>query len=456
MKSFGAGLIAFVWLWMAAPQAQASYPEGVCDPNPEKSLAAAAEFHEFAERELYQARSIEREDQAAAELDRLAGLYVSARSDSALIIYAWNEADICLFFWLNSGPARPLRELRREVRGMGSGLVPYINVRLPNARRSLIDNIDALRNTIFAWTSSAQRAPRKRGVIVAEAAPMAPAISLDEASRAVAEILFPPEIRAELARTRSLTIVPVGPISTVPIAMLEPLDDGRASIELFPVNIISKLEDLKTIGYVWAPGISSALIFGNPTTRDDEWEFPDLPYAEREAHLAFALFGGRLALKKEATVELFQRTAPEANLIVIAAHGIADLQDPIEKSFLALSDGRLTPRRIQAQRYRGTPVVVLSACQSGLGRAMDAGIMGIARSFQVMGAANTIMSLWNVDDEATMYLMGSFYRKLANWGPGDALRQAMLEARLRYPEPAKWAAFLVFGDPVVAWAAGHR
>ena len=122
----------------------------------------------------------------------------------------------------------------------------------------------------------------------------------------------------------------------------------------------------------------------------------------------------------------------------------------MEKSFLALSDGRLTPRAIQSLRYRSAPVVVLSACQSGLGRAVDAGIMGLARAFQVKGASNTIMSLWNVDDEATMYLMGIFYSNLAERGPGEALRLAVLDARRRYPEPAKWAAFLTFGNPVIA------
>jgi CHAT domain-containing protein len=262
--------------------------------------------------------------------------------------------------------------------------------------------------------------------------------------------LFPPEIKAELAETAGLTIVPVGAISTVPLAMLDPLGDGRAAIDLFTINIISKLDDLKSIGFGWSPGFSAPLILGNPVTRDEEWEFPSLPGAEREARLAHALFGGRLAMGEEATVELFGKAAPGADLIVIAAHGIADLENPIEKSFLALSDGRLTPRKIQAEPYGGAPIVVLSACQSGLGRAMDAGIMGIARSFQVMGAANTIMSLWNVDDEATVFLMSNFYRRLGDLGPNDALRQAILETRQRYAEPAKWAAFLVFGNPVIS------
>ncbi|MBL8908928.1 MAG: CHAT domain-containing protein [Rhizobiales bacterium] len=448
MNLMAVALIAIA-LWCAISNAHAAYPERTCDPDAKYALAAAAEFHELAERELYQARGIDREDQVAAELDRLARLYVLARARSALVIYAWNDTDFCLFLWLNRGPSTPFNGLRRmQEAGDIDHSVFHNFVRLPGARRGLLENIDALRDTIFAWTSGSARSPRKRGVLVAEA-PVAPGQSLAQASHDVARTLFPPDIKAELADAAGLTIVPVGPISTVPLAMLEPLDDGRAAIELFTINIISKLDDLKSIGFGWAPGFSAPLIFGNPVTHDAEWEFPELPGAEREARLAHALFGGRLAMGEEATVELFGKAAPGADLIIIAAHGIADAENPIEKSFLALSDGRLTPRKIQAQPYRGTPIVVLSACQSGLGRAMDAGIMGIARSFQVMGAANTIMSLWNVDDEATMFLMSGFYRRLADLGPNSALRQAILDTRQRYPEPAKWAAFLVFGNPVV-------
>ena len=219
------------------------------------ALAAAAEFHELAERELYAARGIARKDQIAAELDRLAGLYVSARANAALIIYAWNETDVCRFLWLNSGPAQPLRDLQDEAaRGDQPGLVSPLFVRMPNVRSHLHENIDALRETILSWSAGSQRGPRKRGVIVAEA-PMDPAISPKQASRFVADTLFPPEIRAALARANSLTIVPVGPIATVPIAMLEPLGDGRAAIELFPINIISKLEDLKSIGFSWGTRI---------------------------------------------------------------------------------------------------------------------------------------------------------------------------------------------------------
>src|SRR5690606_12421612 len=114
--------------------------------------------------------------------------------------------------------------------------------------------------------------PRKRGVLVAEA-PVVPGSSLAQAASDVARTLFPPEIEAELADTAGLTIVPVGAISTVPLAMLEPLGDGRAAIDLFTINIISKLDDLKAIGFGWAPGFSAPLILGNPVTHDEEWEF---------------------------------------------------------------------------------------------------------------------------------------------------------------------------------------
>lgn len=77
----------------------------------------------------------------------------------------------------------------------------------------------------------------------------------------------------------------------------------------------------------------------------------------------------------------------------------------------------------------------------------DAGIVGLARAFQLAGAKDVVMSLWSVDDEATRDLMTLFmHESAANWGdPADALREAMLAVRRQHPAPAKWASFVVFG-----------
>jgi hypothetical protein len=429
--------VAVASTWLPFAQGQA-LDAGFCDPDKAIALSRAAVFHELAEREMYQQRGLPREDQNAVDFDELAKRFVSAKRHSALLVYTWSPTDICLFAWFS------------DTEKSNSGTTDLIYVRLPNARQRLLRGTDELRALVSTWRFASSRAPRSRGFEQVDE-PALPARLIDEVALDMSDTLFPPEIRDDLARVDTLSIMPVGPISTIPLAMLQPLGDGRISAELFSVNILSKIDDLRIRGYAWSAGFAAPLVFGNPSPNDPEWEFPDLPAAQKEAETVHQLFGGELFVGKAATSVQFQRFAPLSDLIVIAAHGIADLENPIERSFLALTDARLTPRMIQAQKLRSSPIVVLSACQSGLGRALDAGIIGIARSFQVMGAANTVMSLWNVDDKATEYLMDVFYGELPKWGPAEALRRAVLHTRQHYPDPSKWAAFLTFGAPTVKW-----
>jgi CHAT domain-containing protein len=74
-------------------------------------------------------------------------------------------------------------------------------------------------------------------------------------------------------------------------------------------------------------------------------------------------------------------------------------------------------------------LVVLSACQTGLGRQLDAGIAGLARAFQLAGAARVVMSLWSVHDDSTAELMADFISRLREEPPAEALRLSMLQMR---------------------------
>lgn len=125
----------------------------------------------------------------------------------------------------------------------------------------------------------------------------------------------------------------------------------------------------------------------------------------------------------------------------------------MDNSFLALTGGRLTARRIQDLYLERMPIVVLSACQSALGGPLEAGIIGVARSFMIAGAINVVASLWNVEDEATSWIMTRFARLLASSPPGDALRRAQIEARERWPSPRVWAAFIAYGPRIVTLPA---
>lgn len=95
-------------------------------------------------------------------------------------------------------------------------------------------------------------------------------------------------------------------------------------------------------------------------------------------------------------------------------------------------------------------IAVLSACQTGLGQVHDAGIIGLARAFQIAGVPRVVMSLWSVDDAATSELMQAFVEHLKqdnNISPAEALRKAMLKVRTQRPAPSQWESFVLFGTP---------
>ena len=117
-----------------------------------------------------------------------------------------------------------------------------------------------------------------------------------------------------------------------------------------------------------------------------------------------------------------------------------------------VEDGILTAKEIAEVDLRGLDMVVLSACQTGLGDiSLGEGIFGLQRGFKKAGARTILMSLWKVDDKATQLLMTLFYK---NWLSGQSKREALLSAQEylrraengKYNEPKYWAAFILLDD----------
>jgi CHAT domain-containing protein/lipopolysaccharide biosynthesis regulator YciM len=111
-------------------------------------------------------------------------------------------------------------------------------------------------------------------------------------------------------------------------------------------------------------------------------------------------------------------------------------------------DGILTAQEISMLDLRGLDLVVLSACQTGLGDIISGeGVFGLQRGFKKAGAKTIIMSLWNVNDESTMKMMTSFYHHyLEGMSKENAFRAAQEELRKDSPyqqERPDWASFIM-------------
>ncbi len=143
----------------------------------------------------------------------------------------------------------------------------------------------------------------------------------------------------------------------------------------------------------------------------------------------------------------------------------AGLENPLLRSGLALAgantwlkgetlppeaeDGILTAEDVSGLDLLATELVVLSACETGLGEVqVGEGVFGLRRAFMLAGAKTLVMSLWKVPDKQTQELMSDFYRRiLAGEARADALRQAQLAMKQKYPDPYYWGAFICQGDP---------
>jgi CHAT domain-containing protein len=76
------------------------------------------------------------------------------------------------------------------------------------------------------------------------------------------------------------------------------------------------------------------------------------------------------------------------------------------------------------------------------------GVYGLRRAFVLAGAKTLVMSLWKVPDEQTQELMEEFYQRLLEgYSRAEALREAQLAMKQKYPDPLYWGAFICQGEP---------
>lgn len=216
---------------------------------------------------------------------------------------------------------------------------------------------------------------------------------------------------------------------------------------------------------------SKLLAIGNPSA-DSQLKLSALPFAEQEVdQVAHYYPVVTKLLRQEAHEDHVLQAMPRFDVIHFATHCLIRDKEPMF-SALALAPESPTPSQIQTltmadpRRRDGllqvfelyglqlpqTSLVVLSACESGLGGFLEGeGIVGLTRPFIRAGVPTLVVSLWPIpDSKATVDVMAQFHRRWqAGYQPADALREAqinLLSHDQSYQHPYYWAPFLVVGS----------
>lgn len=300
-----------------------------------------------------------------------------------------------------------------------------------------------------------------------------PAGNHAEIGAVLTRLLLPAELLNAGAGEGEVIIVPHGALTVIPFGAL-PLTD---SIETLGTRYALRYApSLASLAEVERPPpapratltqrLRRALVVGDPLMPSpgngsgETLTLAPLPAAAAEGKAVALRLGSGSLTGKAATEAAIRRRMPAAPLIHLATHGYA-YADPgrARNSFVALapdpaSDGLLTVGEVldDPALKLSAELVVLSACQTGLGNLKQAeGTVGLQRAFMARGARSMLVSLWSVSDEATAILMERFYH---HWlvdpdqpAKSEALRraQADLRATRGFEEPRYWAPFQLVG-----------
>ena len=199
------------------------------------------------------------------------------------------------------------------------------------------------------------------------------------------------------------------------------------------------------------------LIVGNPTMPEvapspgqPAQQLSALPHSETEAKAIAQLFKTQALTGNSATKAGVLQRLSNARIVHFATHGLLDRTRGFGSAIAFAPDrtdsGLLTAEEI-LHLHLQADLVVLSACNTGMGRITGDGVIGLSRALISAGTSSVIVSLWAVPDAPTADLMVKFYQNLDRAGnKAQALRNAMLETMQQHPNPRDWAAFTLIGE----------
>lgn len=302
------------------------------------------------------------------------------------------------------------------------------------------------------------------------------------------KIMLP--IRAMLGTATQLLISPDGNLNLIPFEALVD-EKNHYLIEKYSFTYLTSGRDLLRLQTSRESKNKPLLVanpaFGEPdatqiaqisrgkkrqsitTTRSlSDTYFAPLGGTEQEARSIQSLFPEANFLSGNQATEFALKQINAPKILHIATHGFfledsnkrAKIENPLLRSGLALAganqriksgeDGILTAMESSGLNLWGTKLVVLSACDTGLGEVKNGeGVYGLRRAFVLAGTESLVMSMWSVSDYVTRELMTNYYKNLKQgMGRNAALRQVQLEM-LKKPtrqHPFYWASFIQSGE----------
>ncbi len=333
-------------------------------------------------------------------------------------------------------------------------------------------------------------------------------------------LIFTP-LTSALGGSKQIFLSPDGSLNIIPFEVLRD-DKSRYLIETHTFHYVSAGRDIAGYGMIKERGQKSLLLGDpdfdlaartmngdgeRPLTRSRQMQgltFSRLPGTKEEVEAIAALMGrsscDTYTGKNARESVLLQRKSPRVLHMATHSFFLSDqdwssimdeksrgitinareapsgkkpvrIENPFLRSGLALAganrslaqegvtDGILTAEKILGLNLRGTDMVVLSACDTGMGDVKNGeGVYGLRRAFTQAGAKSLVMSLWEVPDRETKELMVSFYKNLQSgkMNRAEALRNAALnqrqtvKARYGSDNPYYWGAFVFLGEAEIA------
>lgn len=275
----------------------------------------------------------------------------------------------------------------------------------------------------------------------------------------------------ELLKGRNrLQIIPDGMIGQVPFEILIDQEPGLRQVNYLALEYLIKsygigyaysssmLIDQDRLESISDPSMLAVGFTGGNRSDGAALELKDIEGTRQELNALKARFqNGKFLTEEHATELNFKSMAPDFDIIHLAVHGRGDVKNDFAASlYFTNSLNRLEDGELHAYELYGLNLsalmAVLSSCESGLGKGYKGeGMISMASAFAYSGCENTLMSLWKVNDQASITLIDNFYRYFLE---GESIDGALRKSKLRYLEsadeltadPKIWAPLVAYGS----------